>query len=122
MNYCNDTLAKGNLYQVYRNGFPFDTCHGIVDKITETGHIHISFSGVVEIKENDILKNTDNQNFHVIYSALTTEKEKNDKRLVICTSDKARKKMLSERNFSRYHEIINTVIALAALLVALFKN
>ena len=92
MTYCSDTVTKGNIYQIIRDGNPVNTCHGIIDKITENGHLHMSFSSVVKIKENDILKNEDNQIFYVIYTAFSTEHQKNDKQLVICQTEASQTK------------------------------
>lgn len=122
MNYCKIALTKGSPYQVYRNGVLVNSYSGLIESITETNCLHIGFFGDADIKPGDTLENSEHQFYYVLYTALESVYKPNDKRIVICECGTARQEKLSEKNFSHFHEIINTIIGILALLIALFKE
>lgn len=96
MTYSNDVVTKGNSYEVYRKGILLkQNWHGIIDNISNSGHLHIGFLGIADIQKGDILKDSDNHTYYVMHTALKTLYSKDDKLLIICEPNDVRQNRIS---------------------------
>ena len=100
MTYSNDVVTKGNSYEVYRKGILLkQNWHGIIDNISNSGHLHIGFLGIADIQKGDILKDSDNHTYYVIHTALKTRYSKDDKLLIICEPNDVRQNRISLQEY-----------------------
>jgi hypothetical protein len=135
MTYSNDVVTKGNSYEVYRKGILLkQNWHGIIDNISNSGHLHIGFLGIADIQKGDILKDSDNHTYYVIHTALKTLYSKNDKLLIICEPNDVRQKklnqklhkekmkILQEKNQRRHDYLVATFSAIIAAIISNFDR
>ena len=135
MTYSNDVVTKGNSYEVYRKGILLkQNWHGIIDNISNSGHLHIGFLGIADIQKGDILKDSDNHTYYVMHTALKNVYSKNDKLLIICEPNDVRQKKLNqklhkekmkifqEKNQRRHDYLVATFSAIIAAIISNFDR